>query len=383
MTDNPAPASSPAPQPTSKSQGGARRRAMTIAFAVIAVLAIGYAIYWFTVGSRFVSTEDAYVGADSALVTPLTSGAVKAVLVMETQFVKAGEPLVLIDDADAKLSVAQSAAELGKSERRVSQYQATDVSLQAQLAARDTDIARAKAQLAQAQSNAQRTALDLERRTKVASTGAVSQEELSTAKDLATASQANLAAAEAGLAQAIANRKAAVGQADANLALLRGTDVARNPEVASSRARLDQARLDLSRTVVTAPVGGVVSKRQVQVGQKVQAGAILMSIVPVQDAYVDANFKEVELRKVKLGQPVELISDLYGDGVKFHGRVIGFSGGTGSAFALIPAQNATGNWIKVVQRLAVRIALDPKELDKRPLRLGLSMKAKIDVSRGG
>jgi len=217
----------------------------------------------------------------------------------------------------------------------------------------------------------------------VASTGAVSQEELSTAKDLATASQANLAAAEAGLAQAIANRKAAVGQADANLALLRGTDVARNPEVASSRARLDQARLDLSRTVVTAPVGGVVSKRQVQVGQKVQAGAILMSIVPVQDAYVDANFKEVELRKVKLGQPVELISDLYGDGVKFHGRVIGFSGGTGSAFALIPAQNATGNWIKVVQRLAVRIALDPKELDKRPLRLGLSMKAKIDVSRGG
>jgi membrane fusion protein (multidrug efflux system) len=378
MTDHAAQAGPAAAKPSNN----VRSRAMTIAFAVIAVIAIGYAIYWFTVGSRFVSTEDAYVGADTALVTPLTGGAVKAVLVKETQFVRAGDPLVQIDEADAKLSVMQAAAELGKSERRVNQYLATDVSLQAQLAARDTDIARAKAQLAQAQSNAQRTALDLERRSKVVSTGAVSQEELSTAKDLAAASQANLAAAEAGLAQAVANRKAAVGQADVNLALVRGTNPANNPEVVSARSRLDQAKLDLSRTVVSAPVAGIVSKRQVQVGQKVQAGATLMSIVPVEDAYVDANFKEVELRKVKIGQPVELTSDLYGDGVKFHGRVTGFSGGTGSAFAVIPAQNATGNWIKVVQRLAVRITLDPSELAKRPLRVGLSMKAKIDVAKG-
>jgi membrane fusion protein (multidrug efflux system) len=150
--------------------------------------------------------------------------------------------------------------------------------------------------------------------------------------------------------------------------------------VAAARARVEQARLDLSRTVIRAPVAGVVAKREVQVGQRVQVGMPLMSVVPIQNAYVDANFKEVQLKKVHVGQAVTLTSDLYGGDVVFHGRVIGFSGGTGSAFSLVPAQNATGNWIKIVQRLPVRIALDPAELRAHPLRVGLSMKASIDLA---
>lgn len=154
-----------------------------------------------------------------------------------------------------------------------------------------------------------------------------------------------------------------------------------NPEVLAARAALDQARVDLERTVVRAPVDGVVSRRQVQVGQRVQQGAMLMLVVPVKDAYVDANFKEVELAKVRPGQSVTLTSDLYGEDVVYHGRVIGFSGGTGAAFALVPAQNATGNWIKVVQRLPVRIKLDPKELAKHPLRVGLSMNVDVQLAK--
>jgi membrane fusion protein (multidrug efflux system) len=156
--------------------------------------------------------------------------------------------------------------------------------------------------------------------------------------------------------------------------------VADNPEVVTARARYEKARLQLERTVIRAPVAGVVTGRQVQVGQRIQPGATLMTVVPVQAAFVDANFKEGQLTKVKPGQKVELVSDLYGDKVEFHGTVVGLSGGTGSAFALIPAQNATGNWIKVVQRLPVRVQLDPRELRAHPLRVGLSMEAKIDVS---
>src|SRR4030095_2417204 len=176
-------------------------------------------------------------------------------------------------------------------------------------------------------------------------------------------------------------RTAAVGDRDANRALIATSTVDNNPEVLAARAALAQARVDLERTVLRAPIDGVVSRRQVQVGQRVQPGAMLMVIVPVQAAYVDANFKEVELTKVRPAQPVELTSDLYGEEVVFHGKVAGFSGGTGAAFALVPAQNATGNWIKVVQRLPTRIALDPKELAAHPLRVGLSMNVDVNVSK--
>jgi membrane fusion protein (multidrug efflux system) len=188
-------------------------------------------------------------------------------------------------------------------------------------------------------------------------------------------------AAQAAVAEAVATQSAAAGQARAAEALVAGTSVSTNPAVALAQAKRDQAALDLERTVIRAPIDGVIAKNTIEVGQRVEAGAALMTVVPIQSAYVDANFKEEQLRRVRIGQPVILTSDLYGRGVKFHGRVTGVAGGTGAAFAVIPAQNATGNWIKVVQRLPVRIALDPNELARHPLRVGLSMNVDIDTDR--
>jgi membrane fusion protein (multidrug efflux system) len=192
--------------------------------------------------------------------------------------------------------------------------------------------------------------------------------------------EAAVAAAQAALAEAQANRMTAVGQAKIAEALVAGADVNSNPEVAAAQAKVDQAKLDLQRTVIRAPVDGVIAKNVVEIGQRVAAGTELMTVVPIQSVYVDANFKEDQLRKMHLGQPATLTSDLYGGGVKFHGKIVGLAGGTGSAFAVIPAQNATGNWIKVVQRLPVRIALDPGELKQHPLRVGLSMSVDVDTA---
>jgi membrane fusion protein (multidrug efflux system) len=205
---------------------------------------------------------------------------------------------------------------------------------------------------------------------------------LTTAQSAYDSARANVAAARAAVAQTSATSYAARENLAANQALIAGSTIDNSPEVAAAKAKLDQARLDLDRTIIRAPIDGVVTNRQVQVGQRIGAGSPVMTIVPVGSVYVDANFKEGQLQKVRPGQPVELVSDLYGGDVVFHGRVTGFSGGTGSAFALIPAQNATGNWIKVVQRLPVRIQLDPRELSAHPLRVGLSMEAKVDVSGG-
>lgn len=197
--------------------------------------------------------------------------------------------------------------------------------------------------------------------------------------DELTAAENRLRNATAALAAARAQRGAAEGSRAVNKALISGVSLETNPEVAAARAQLAQARLNLQRTVIRAPIDGVIAKRAVQVGQRVQVGAPLMTVVPVDQAYVNANFKEGQLARVQIGQPVELTSDLYGSSVKYRGRVAGLAGGTGSAFSLIPAQNATGNWIKVVQRLPVRIELDAAELRAHPLRVGLSMKATIDT----
>ncbi|MFC3070848.1 HlyD family secretion protein [Phenylobacterium soli] len=352
--------------PPVRSSIARRRQLLTwlvVAVAVGAVLWIAYALLF---AGRTVKTDNAYVGAEVAQVTPLIPGPVAKVLVRETETVKAGQPLVVLDDADARIAVAQAEAALGQAERKVKGYAANDTALGGQVGARQADLMRAQANLTMART-------DLARRQNLAGSGAVSGEELTTAKNA-------FAAAEAQVAQAEANLRAAQGAREANQVLIAGAPLEQNPEVAAARARLDAARLALARTVIRAPLDGVVSKKSVQVGQEVQAGTPLMAVVPVYAAYVDANFKEVQLEKVRVGQPVTLTSDLYGRGVKFHGRVTGLSGGTGSAFSLIPAQNASGNWIKVVQRLPVRITLDPKELAEHPLRVGLSMKAAIDVS---
>ncbi|ATQ43316.1 HlyD family efflux transporter periplasmic adaptor subunit [Caulobacter mirabilis] len=366
---------------TAASPNGARRkRLFLILGALIVVAALLWLLYWLLVGSRHVTTDNAYVQADVAQVSALVSGPIVSAPVRETQAVKTGDVLAVIDPADYRLAVDRARAELGQAERRVGQYFANDEAFAAQTAARDADIARADAALASARSDFNRAQVEYGRRTNLSASGAVSGDELTQAENRYEASRAALTAAQAGVAQARAAAAQSRGQQRAAAALISGSSAADNPEVAAARARLAQAELDLERTVIRSPVDGLVTRKTIQVGQKIANGAPVMSVVPIQSAFVDANFKEVQLRKVRPGQPVVLTSDLYGKGVKFHGRVQGVAGGTGSAFALIPAQNATGNWIKVVQRIPVRIVLDPKELAEHPLRVGLSMDAEIDIS---
>jgi membrane fusion protein (multidrug efflux system) len=356
-----------------------RNRLLGLLALVVVVGGIAYFLYWLLVSSHYVSTDNAYVGAEIALVTPQVPGAVREIRTRETQSVKAGQVLVVIDDSDARLAVATAEADLSRAMRQYRQASETGQSLAAQVRVSAAGLGQADAQIAKARGDVARAEVDMRRRQALAPSGAVAGEELTTARNALASARAELRAAEAARAQAVAAQAAAASTRQANEALVRGP-VGENPEVAAARARVEQARLDLSRTIIRAPVAGIVARRQVQVGQRVAIGAPLMSVVPIQNAYVDANFKEVQLNKVQIGQKVELTSDLYGGGVVFHGRVAGFSGGTGSAFSLVPAQNATGNWIKIVQRLPVRISLDPAELRAHPLRVGLSMNASIDVS---
>ncbi|MBW8859040.1 MAG: HlyD family efflux transporter periplasmic adaptor subunit [Caulobacter sp.] len=368
-----------APAPEAKTNG--KRKALFAGLGAVVVLgAAAFGGYYVLVGSHHVETDNAYVGAYVAQVTPLIGGPVRSIAVNDTQTVKQGQVLVVLDDTDARIALASAQADLATAQRRVRGYLATDQSLSAQIAARDADQARAAATLASARSDLDRARVDLDRRKALAVTGAVSGDELTRAQNALVNAQAAYDSAKAAQVQAAANRAAAVGSLAANTTLTDGTSIDTNPEVATARARVDQASVDLARTVIRAPIDGVVTRRNVQVGQRVAAGAVLMQVVPVQQAYVDANFKEGQLRKVRIGQPVELEADLYGGSVKYHGTVTGLSGGTGSAFALIPAQNATGNWIKVVQRLPVRVAIDPADLKANPLRVGLSMKATIDTA---
>lgn len=358
----------------------ARRKQLLVALGcAVLVGALGFGAYEYIHASRFVSTDNAYTAAETAQVTPTVSGIVREVRVTDTQRVRRGDIVVQLDDTDARLTLAQAEAELGRAIRRVRGYAANDDNLAAQIAARLSEQQRAAAQLASATADLDRAQIDLARREALTSSGSVSADELTRARNAFETAKANLAAAQAQTAQARANHAAAVGAREANAVLIANATEDSNPEVALARARRDQARVNLERTVVRAPVDGIVVKRQVQVGQQVQAGVPLLSIVPIELVHVDANFKEVQLERVRVGQPVEVTSDLYGDAVKYRGVVTGLSGGSGSAFATIPAQNATGNWIKVVQRVPVRIALDPAELAAHPLQVGLSMTATIDT----
>ena len=347
--------------------------------AAIVVAAVGYGLWYYFVGSRYVSTDNAYSAAEVAEVTPSVTGIVQTVNVVDTQAVKQGDVLVQLDDTDARLALAQAEANLGQSRRRVSSYMATDEGLAAQVKAREADETQAQARLVAAQSDFTKAQVDLKRREALAKSGAVSGEELTNARNAMAQAESSLNVAKAAAAQATANRLSTIGAKKANAALTINATVETNPEVMLAKAKVEQAQVDLARTVIKAPVDGVIARRQVQVGQRVQNGERLMSVVPLHDVHVDANFKEVELRHVKIGQPVDVTADIYGDKVVYHGVVSGVSGGTGSAFSMIPAQNATGNWIKVVQRLPLRITLDKNELAKHPLQVGLSMIATIDT----
>ena len=357
-----------------------RKKALSMVALILIIAAVAYTV-WTLFFNHSVSTENAYVGAETASITSMVSGQVLDVMVSDTQQVKKGDLLVRVNERDAEIALAQAQAELMKAQRQYKQTQANSSALNSQVFVSDDGIHSAEAQVAKAQAELNKAQDDLARRSQLSTSGAISKEELSTAQSAVNNAQAGLDLAKAGLAQAQSSQKAAQSTLAANEALIiRGSNETSTPDVLIAQARLKQAILDLERTEIKAPFDGVIARRNIQVGQRVAPGTVLMMLVPISKLYVDANFKESQLAKVKAGQKAVLTSDLYGDEVEFHGTVVGFSGGTGSAFALIPAQNATGNWIKVVQRLPVRIALDPKELAEHPLRVGLSMEAKINLA---
>ena len=355
-----------------------RKKALSLV-AILLFIALVLFLIWKFVFHNTVTTDNAYVGAETASITSMVTGQVAEVFTSDTKQVKKGDLLVQIDPRDAEITVAQAQAELLKAQRQFKQTQANSSSLSSQIYVSSDVIQSAVAQVAKAKADLVKAQDDYNRRVQLSSSGAISKEELSTSKASVNTAKAAFDVAQAGLAQAKSSQKAAQSNLEANEALIRGANEQSTPDVLVAQAKLKQALLDLERTQIKAPLDGVVTRRNIQVGQRVSPGTSLMMIVPENQLYVDANFKESQLEKVRAGQKVTLTSDLYGDSVEYTGTIVGFSGGTGAAFALIPAQNATGNWIKVVQRLPVRIQLDSKELEKHPLRVGLSMEAKVDL----
>jgi membrane fusion protein (multidrug efflux system) len=321
--------------------------------SVLLLAGLAWGVYWYLYDRWYESTDNAYVGGNVVQVTPQVAGTVTEVNADDTQHVKAGAVLIRLDPRDAEVAVQQAEADLAQVTRQVGTLYDNNDQYAAAVAAREAELARAKD--------------DLGRRELAG--GAVSREELDHAREAVRSAAAALASARAQLAS--------------NHTLIGGTQASANPNVAQAEARLRSARLNLDRTTIAAPLEGYIAQRAVQIGQRVAPGSVLMAVVPLEQVWVDANFTEKRLRRVRAGMKVELTSDFYGSGVVYHGSVAGFSPGTGSAFAMLPAQNATGNWIKVVQRLPVRIQLDSKELQEHPLRVGLSMQATIDLHDEG
>src|SRR5438552_6442763 len=341
----------PAPPEDAAALKATRKRWLIIVVGAFAVIGIAYGAYWALALRYFQSTDDAYVSGNIVQITPQISGTVVAIGADDTQFVKAGQMLVQLDQADAKIALDQAEAQLGKTVREVRNLFATSASLQATLEMRQSDLTRANE--------------DFARRERLANSGAISREEQQHARDAVDSAKSALLAAQQ---QLVANR-----------ARVDRTTIEDHPDVRNAAAHWRDAYLAHARTALPAPVAGFVAKRAVQLGQRVSPGAALMAIVPLDQVWVDANFKEPQLASMRLGQPVTLTADIYGSKVKYDGKVVGFGAGTGSAFAVLPAQNATGNWIKIVQRVPVRILLDPQELAAHPLQIGLSMQVEVDT----
>jgi len=360
-------------QPSSASPAPAvapsrRRPALIGLTAVVVAVGLAWGTYWALVLRHHESTDNAYVQAPVVQVTPQVGGTVIEVLADDTDQVRAGQVLLRLDPADAKVALARAEAQLAQTVREVRTLYANNATQDAAITLREAELRRAQAELQRAQD-------DVARRQPLLASGAVGGEEMQHAQAAVTAARSAVSAAEA--AVAAARRQASSGQA-----LTEGTAIDQHPSVLRAAAAVREAWLTLDRTELRAPVSGQVARRNVQPGQRVAAGAPLMSVVPLERAWVEANFKEGQLRRMRLGQPVTLTADLYGDDVTFSGHVTGLGAGTGAAFALLPAQNATGNWIKIVQRVPVRIALDPAQLGEHPLRVGLSMEATVDVAQG-
>ena len=333
-----------------------RKRNLTLVTLLFIIIALGVTLAYFLFWQHEEETEDAYVAGHLVQITPQITGTVRKVMFDDTELVKKGDVLITLDDSDFQLAYDRAQNELIQAIRQNKQQTATNSQAKAQVLSRKADLARAQA--------------DLRRRELLSGTDAISGEELSHARAAVVQAQAALKAVEA----AETSAQAAIGN---NIPLRQ------QPAVQTAVSRIKDAWLNLQRTQIHAPIAGQVAKRNVQVGQRITQGVPLMAVVPLDNLWVDANFKESQLRKMRIGQSVEMVSDLYGSKVVYHGKVMGLSAGTGSAFSLLPAQNATGNWIKVVQRVPVRISLDPRELRTNPLRMGLSMTVKVDISESG
>lgn len=328
-----------------------RKRLLTLFGVVLLLIGIFYGVRWILHGRTHIHTDDAYVTGNLLRITPRVAGTVVAILADDTDSVKQGQILVKLDDTDARLALEKAEADLAETVRRMRQRFEGHTQQEANLALRQRAYDQAEA--------------DFQRRKQAVAVDVVSQEESEHARIARDQAKAALDLARAQLAAAVAD----VG----------GTSVMTHPSVKQAAIRVRAAWLDLARCVIRAPEDGQIAKRSVQIGQQVAPGAALMALVPMTQLWVEANYKENQLKGMAVGQSVELTSDLYGDEVVFHGTVTGLSPGTGSVFSLLPPQNASGNWIKIVQRLPVHIALDAKELEEHPLRVGLSMQVEVDI----
>ena len=351
-TSGPATTQSAATPPAS----GNRRKILILIAVIFIVLGLLWALYWVLVLSKREQTDDAYVNGNKVVISPQIPGTVVAVLADDTQLVKAGQVLVRLDPIDAQTSLSRTASALAQTVRQVRQQKSTADQYDSLINTRQLELERAQA--------------DLAKREPLLADNAIAPEEVRHARE-------SVDLARAALTQA--KRQSASAHA-----LVEGTAVQDNPAVMQAKAAYRDAWITAQRNVVVAPVSGYVAERSVQLGQHIQAGQALMTVIPLNALWIDANFKEVQLRNLRIGQPAEVRSDLYGGSYIFHGHVKGMSAGTGAAFALLPAQNASGNWIKVVQRVPVRIQIDDKDLEKSPLRVGLSTTVTVDTtSRSG
>ncbi len=340
--------SAPAAAPAAPSRRGKLLRGL---LAIVVLLLAAAALWYFMFGRWFEETDDAYVQGNQVQITPLVTGTVVAINADDGMRVERGQLLVQLDPADTEVALQQARANLARTVRQTRGLYRSVEGAQAELSARQVTLNRVRE--------------DFARRKGLAATGAISDEELAHARN-------ELAAAEA----AVAGSRETFERSNA---LVDDTVIATQPDVEAAAAQLRQAYLNNARAGIVAPVSGYVARRSVQVGQRVQPGTALMAVVPTEQMWVEANFKETQLRHMRLGQEVELRSDLYGGDVKYKGRIDSLGLGTGSAFSLLPAQNASGNWIKIVQRVPVRIAIDAKQLADNPLRIGLSMKAEVSL----
>ena len=328
-----------------------RKTRMSIAIGIFLLIGLLWALYWFFIARYHEETENAYVAGSMVVVNAQTAGTVEAILAEENQVVKAGDVLVKLSPTDAQVALAQASAQLANATRQIQNVFNT--------------VSVTRAQMVQANS-AVKTAQDaVNRRAALVKTGAVSREEYDQAVNA--------------LNQALAAQKTTMEQNKSAGAQVAGTTTQNHPAIEAAKAAFRSAYINNKRLAVLAPTDGVIAKRNVQVGQQISQGVPLMSIVAANQLWVEANFKETQLANLRVGQPVELTSDVFGSGVKFKGMVQGIGIGTGSAFSVLPAQNATGNWIKIVQRIPVRIQLDAEELKAHPLRVGMSMVANVNT----